>query len=91
MGILGRPNNQAVARDRANQVMKLALNGLEIRENVGMIELEIIQDNRTGTIMNKLGPLIEKSGVVLIRFHDKVARPAESSGNCAVAIVNLTI
>src|SRR4051812_5934224 len=48
------------------EVSKLAFNRSEIVEDVGMVELEIIQNRGLRTVMHELGALIEERGVVFI-------------------------
>ena len=52
-------------------MMKLRLNGGEIAENVSVVELEIVEDGRTGGVVNELRALVKKGRVVLIRFDNE--------------------
>ena len=67
-------DDPADARHRAHQVMKLGFDGGEIRENVGVIELEVVQDRRARPVVHEFRALVEKSGVVLVRFDHEEAR-----------------
>ena len=69
---VGVRHDQPFVRNRAHEVVKLYLNRCQIRENIGMVEFEIIQNRRARTVVHKLTALVEKRGVVLIRLnHEK--------------------
>ncbi|MCG3772201.1 MAG: hypothetical protein JW384_03407 [Nitrosomonadaceae bacterium] len=51
--------------------MKLMLDSSKIRENISMIELQVIENYCPGTVMNKFRALVKEGGVILIRFDDK--------------------
>jgi hypothetical protein len=51
--------------------MKLTLNRCKIGEDICMIELYIVQDCGLGAVMDELGPLVEKGGVVLVCLDDE--------------------
>ena len=55
-------------------MVKLALNCRQVIENVGMIELQIINRQGARTIVNKFGPFIKKCSVVLIGLNHKKIR-----------------
>ena len=68
-----RINNQAaLGRQCAHPVMKLRFNGGEIRKNIGVIKLEIVQHRNLSAVMQKLGAFVEKRSVILIRFDHKI-------------------
>ena len=52
-------------------MMKLRFNGGKIGKNIGVIKLQIIKNDGTWMIMNKLRAFIKESGVVFIRFNNK--------------------
>ena len=52
-------------------MVELPLDRRKIVEDVGMIELKIVQDRGAGTVMDELGALVEEGGVVLVRLDDE--------------------
>ncbi|MNZ65660.1 hypothetical protein D3C78_838580 [compost metagenome] len=67
----GRMNHQAFARDGPHQVMELALDGWQVREDVRVIELKVVQDCRARAVMYELGALVEERTVVFVGFDDE--------------------
>ena len=67
-------NNFSMGRDRAHQMMELAHNRFQIRENIGVIVFKVVQNDRAGTIVHKLAALIEESRVIFIGFDHEVFR-----------------
>ncbi len=49
---------------------------VQVRVDVGVVELDGGEHRRPGRKVHELGALVEKSGVVLIAFQDHVAAPA---------------
>jgi len=70
-GIRSVPGHPAGTRHRAHQVMELALDGSQVRIDVGMVKLEICQHQVARVVVHELGALVEKGGVVLIRLDDE--------------------
>src|SRR6266404_1296109 len=62
---------QTVARNESDEMLERSFDGLEVRKDICMIELEVINNRNLGQIMHKLAALIKKGGVVLIPFNDK--------------------
>ena len=58
--------------------MELLLDGRQIFVDVGVIELEIVQDQRARTVVDELRALVEERGVVFIGFDDEELSPAEA-------------
>ena len=52
-------------------MMELGFDRSQIREDIGVIKFQIIQDRGFRTVVNKLAALVEKRRVVFIRFDDK--------------------
>ena len=44
----------------------------EIGVDVGVIEFDVVEDERAGAVVKKLGPLVEKGRVVLVAFDDEI-------------------
>ena len=70
----GRVDNQPFTRDSAHQMVELPLNGRQVREDVSVIELEIVEDCRARTVVDKLRALVEKGAVIFIGFYHKERR-----------------
>ena len=59
-------------------MMKLLLDSRQIFKDIGVIKLEIIYHQSVAVVVNKLGALIKKGAVVLIRLNHKNLLPALS-------------
>ena len=57
--------------------MKLLLDGLEIVVDVGVIEFEVVEDQRACAVVDELGALVEERRVVFIGFDDEEFSTAE--------------
>ena len=66
-----RINNQTVTGDGTNQMVKLGLNRSEIGKYIGVIEFEVIHDQRARPVVDKFRALVKKCAVVFIRFDYK--------------------
>ena len=67
-------NDKALTWDSAHQVVELALNRRQIREDIRVIELKVIQDRCAWAVMDELGALVEKGAVVFIGLNHKKRR-----------------
>ena len=70
--IIAVGDNQPAPRHNRNQLAECPLNRREIGKDVGMIKLEIIQDDSIGKVVDKFAALIKKRCVILISFDDKM-------------------
>src|SRR5947207_11381954 len=61
--------------------MKLALDRCKIDEDIGMIELQVVQYRSAGAVMNELRALVEEGGVVLVSLYDEERRAGEAGRN----------
>ena len=75
----------AVARHGTHQVMELALDGGEIRENIRVVELQVVHHQGTRVVVNELGALVEEGAIILVRLDDEEGGGAEASRNREVA------
>src|SRR5674476_1019506 len=66
---------------RAQQVMKLALDGRQIIKNVGMIEFEIVEHDGARSIVDKLASLVKKSRVIFVGLDDESLAVTQSGRN----------
>src|SRR6188508_1729185 len=57
-------------------MMELTLDRSNVRIDVRVVELEIIEDRSARMVMHELCALVEEGRVVLVRFYDKVLRVA---------------
>src|SRR5688500_12920555 len=51
----------------------------EIVENIGVIELDIVDDDDFGQVVDELAALVEEGGVILIAFDDEELAVGETS------------
>ena len=61
-------HDQARTGDRANEMMELLLDRCDIRIDVSVIVLEIIEDQRARSVMDKFRALVEERRIVFIRL-----------------------
>ena len=62
----GVPDDAAAAGHGAHQVVELALDGRDVRIDVGVVELEVVEDQGARAVVNELRALVEERGVVLV-------------------------
>ncbi|MNY04797.1 hypothetical protein D3C86_1374940 [compost metagenome] len=65
-------------------MMELRLDGSKIREDVGVIELKVVQDGGAGAVVDELAALVEEGGVVFVRFDDEEVRWRQSRGDTEI-------
>ena len=65
----------AIGWHRAQQMVELPLNCLEVIENVRVIEFQVIQDGGARPVMYKLAAFVKKRGVVLVCLNHKWGAP----------------
>ncbi|MNO97135.1 hypothetical protein D3C76_888320 [compost metagenome] len=75
----------AIARHGAHQVVELTLDGGEIREDVRVVELQVVHHQGARVVVDELGALVEEGAVILVRFDDEEGGSAQTSGNREVA------
>ena len=73
-------NNQPVSGNTSHQMMELGLDRGEVGENIRMVIFEVIDDRRFRAVMNKLGTLVEKGGVILICLDHKEVSATQPRG-----------
>ena len=61
----------AVARDEPDEMREALLDGGEVVEDVGVIELEVVDNGDLGQIMDELAALVEEGGVVFVALDDE--------------------
>ncbi len=78
-------DDAAAARHGAHEVMELALDRREVVEDVGVVELEVVEDRRARSVVDELAALVEEGGVVLVGFdHERRAGIAEARRDAEV-------
>ena len=65
-------------------MMELGLDRGEVGENIRMVIFEVIDDRRFRAVMNKLGTLVEKGGVILICLDHKEVSATQPRGQAKV-------
>lgn len=65
--------------------MELFLNSFQIVKDVRVIELKVIENQRTRAVMHKFRTLIEEGAVVLIRLNHEEVAFAQTRRNFKVA------
>ena len=64
--------------------MKLPLDGRYVLINVGVVKLEIIENERARSVVDKLCSLVKKSRVVFVRLNDKEGRATQARASLEV-------
>ena len=67
----GIDQQPARAGHDAHEMMKLPFDRLQIRVNIGVVELDIINDRDLRGVVDHLGALVEEGGVVFVRLDDE--------------------
>ena len=67
-------HNQAAARDQVYESLEGCLHGVEVGVDVGVVKLDVGQNQRIGKVMEKFRPLVEEGGIVFVALHDEGAR-----------------
>src|SRR4029077_15149931 len=68
----------------SHEMMELRLDRSKILEDVGMIELDIVQNCDGRSVVHHLGALVEESGVVLVGFAHEEIPLAQPRGHIEV-------
>ena len=67
-------HNRAAPRHQVHQPIEGRLDRCQVHVNVGVVKLDVGQDQRVGKVMQELGAFVEEGGVVLIALDDEGAR-----------------
>jgi hypothetical protein len=70
-GVGGVPHDAPAPGHDAHQVVELALDGADVGVNVGVVILEVVENQGARTVVHKLRALVEERRVVLIRLDDE--------------------
>ncbi len=74
-------NHQAIAGHRTHHMVELFLDGLDVFENIGVVVFKIVEDQGPRQVMDKLGTLVEKGGIVFVRLDHKKRLFAQPRGD----------
>ena len=75
-----RSDDQAFAGHGANQVVELGLNRPQTVEDVGVIVLQVVDDERSWSVVDELGASIKVGRVVLVGFDHEKRLVAQTRG-----------
>ena len=78
-------DDEAVARDHAQELMELPLDGSDIGIDIGVIVLEIVQHRGARPVVHELRTLVEERGVVFVGFDNEKLAAAESRRDIEIA------
>jgi len=79
-----RGNDAAAAGDEIDEAFEGGSDRVEVRIDVGMVELDVGEDEGVGKIVHELRALIEESRVVLVAFDDEGAAVAQMEAGAEV-------
>ena len=65
-------------------MMELRLDGGEVGEDVGVVEFEIVEYRGARPVVDELGALVEKGGVVFVGLDDEERAVGEPRGNAEI-------
>ena len=83
--VAGVDDQPAARRHGAHQVMELALDRRQVVEDVGVVELEVVEDRGARPVVDELAALVEEGGVVLVGLdHERRGRVAEARRDAEV-------
>src|SRR6185503_11185795 len=75
---LAAPGNQI------DQAAEGKLDCFDVAIDIGVIELDVVQNDRVGQVVHELGPLIKIGGVVFIAFDYEIRTVGHSKGRFEV-------
>ncbi len=65
------------AWDKINEPLEGSLDGIKIGIDVGVVELDMSENQRVRKVVQELGAFVEESRIVLVALHDESARGAQ--------------
>ena len=75
---------QTAARDKIDEALECSLHCFEIGVDIGVIELNVREDQRVRKVVQKLRALVEEGGVVFVAFNDEGARGTQLKAGAEV-------
>src|SRR5258705_6147370 len=76
--IVGADEQQPASRYKVDEPAERKQHLIEVRVDVRVIELDVVDDGDVGKVLEKLGRLVEERAVVLVPFDDEVASLPQS-------------
>ena len=77
--------SRPLRRHGAHEVVELALDRGQVVEDVGVVELEVVEDRGARPVVDELAALVEERGVVLVGLdHERRRRVAEARRDAEV-------
>jgi hypothetical protein len=77
VGIVPVGQQQSVPRHQPDELPKRFLDRRQVLEDVGVIELQVVQDRRLRQVMDEFAALVEKCSVIFISFQDEPFTPSQ--------------
>lgn len=62
-------------------MVELFLDRFQVVKDIGVIELKVVEDQRTRAVMDKFRAFVEEGAVILIRFDNKEVAFAQTRRN----------
>ena len=78
IGVVGAEEQQAAARHEVDETPERQRIGVEIGVDVGVIELDVVDDGDVRQVLQELRGLVEERAVVFVAFDDEVAAAADA-------------
>src|SRR5882672_4846406 len=69
--IVAIAKKEAVARNEPDEMFEGGFDGFEVGEDVGVVELEIVDEGDLGEVMDEFAAFVEESGVVFVALNDE--------------------
>ena len=80
-GLAAVHDEPPVRRHRAHEMMELRLDRREVGEDVGVVELEVVEDRGARPVVDELRALVEERRVVLVGLDDEERAVGEPRGH----------
>ena len=65
-------------------MLKLPLNRRQVVKNIGVVELQIVQNGGARTVVDEFAAFVEEGGVVLVGLYDKAFASTQLSGHTKI-------
>ena len=80
-----RPDDPPLPGHGTHQMMELGLDGPQIREDVGVVVLQVVEHGGTRPVVHELGTLVEESRVVFVGLDDEIGLAPQARRDREVA------
>ena len=78
MRAVGAEQQQTVARHEIHETAERQQHRVEVGVDVGVVELDVVDDGDVGQVLQELRRLVEERAVVFVAFDDEVAARADA-------------